>query len=597
MWNGASSSSAAAALSDRSVRKWGLGARLRGFCRDQDGALIIFGLMLFILMLMIGGLAVDLMRHENTRTRLQNTLDRSVLAAAALNQTRPPADVVRDYMLKAGLTEQLDSVQVTGNLSSSRTVSAVGVADTKPIFLHMMGIDRLDATSASEARQTASNIEIVMVLDVSGSMMNNNRLVNLKIAAKKFIDTVLDNDRHKSVSIAIVPYSAQVNTGPDLAGVFTVKYPNGAKDAVTGLTIANCFEPKPSDFTDSLALSRIAPLSMAAYADIDEDTPLDDQYYDLINDTGRNQWNYNAKPNYDAYTSCRANTYNAISLPSNDRATLKAKIDGLQTENLTSITLGMKWGATMLDPSMRSAYTEFINTGKMPPTLPNRPFDYNDPMAAKYVILMTDGEQTDHYRIADTFKYGPSSIFKSAADGKYSVRIPNGYPGRPPAAGTNEYYVPHLATATEPWLGWQSTPWNGGVEQGWQDIWQDLKLSYVIWQFYMRPLGLVMPAGGRLSEYFRLRAVYRSRYNEMAPTYATIPDMDASLNNTCDFVKAQGVTVFGIAFEATARGETVIRNCSTDGANGSHYFDVTGTQINTAFDAIASTISQLKLTQ
>ncbi|MEI6098970.1 MAG: Tad domain-containing protein, partial [Alphaproteobacteria bacterium] len=117
MWNGASSSSAAAALSDRSVRKWGLGARLRGFCRDQDGALIIFGLMLFILMLMIGGLAVDLMRHENTRTRLQNTLDRSVLAAASLNQTRPPADVVRDYMLKAGLTEQLDSVQVTGNLS------------------------------------------------------------------------------------------------------------------------------------------------------------------------------------------------------------------------------------------------------------------------------------------------------------------------------------------------------------------------------------------------------------------------------------------------------------------------------------------------
>jgi len=438
------------------------------------------------------------------------------------------------------------------------------------------------------------------VLDVSGSMMFNGKIGNLKTAAKKFIDTVLDNDTHKNVSIAIVPYNAQVNTGPDLAGVFTVKYPNGAKDAVTGLSIANCFEPKPSDFTDSLALSRTAPLSMAAYADIDDSAPLDDYYYDLKDDSGLAKEETIAKPNYDNERMvCRSDSYNTISLPSNDRATLKAKVDGLQPHSNTAITLGMKWGATMLDPSMRSAYTEFINTGKMPPTLPNRPFDYDDPMAAKYVILMTDGAHVESFPIADDFKYGPSSIFKSAADGKYSVRIPNGYPGRPPAAGTNEYYVPHLATATEPALGWQSTPWNGGVEQGWQDIWQDLKLSYVIWQFYMRPLGLVTPAGdgSKIKEFFKIQTAFQTRYYEMVYQYASSADMDASLNKTCDFVKAQGVTVFGIAFEALPKGETVIRNCSTDGANGSHYFDVTGTQINTAFDAIASAISQLKLTQ
>ena len=573
MWNGASSSSAAAALSDRSVRKWGLGARLRGFCRDQDGALIIFGLMLFILMLMIGGLAVDLMRHENTRTRLQNTLDRSVLAAASLNQTRPPADVVRDYMLKAGLTEQLDSVQVTGNLSSSRSVSAVGVVDTKPIFLHMMGIDRFDATGASEARQTASNIEIVMVLDISGSMEANNKMANLKIAAKNFIDTVLDNDTHKSVSIAIVPYNAQVNTGPDLAGVFTVNNRNGVANA-------NCFEPERAAFTTSLALSRTAPLSMAAYADIDSDTEHINKYYGPET----------AIPNTDPYSyECTRNPDDDISLPSNDRAKLKAKIDGLQPWGHTSITLGMKWGATMLDPSMRSAYTGFINTGKMPATLPNRPFDYGDPMAAKYVILMTDGKHEVHRRITDTFKYGPSGIFKSAADGKYSVRIPNGYPGRPSAAGTNEYYVPHLnaeGNADKPEY-WRATAWNDGVEQGWQDIWKDLTPTYVAWQFHARALGTD-----------RNRSIVSGdRFDAMVQVYATTADMDASLNQTCDFVKAQGVTVFGIAFEAPARGETAIRNCSTDGANGSHYFDVTGTQINTAFSAIASTISQLKLTQ
>jgi len=128
---------------------------------------------------------------------------------------------------------------------------------------------------------------------------------------------------------------------------------------------------------------------------------------------------------------------------------------------------------------------------------------------------------------------------------------------------------------------WQATPWNNGLEQQWQDIWKELKVSYVAWQFFARPLG----------------TSFNTQFNAMVQQYASAADMDASLNQTCDFVKAAGVTVYGIAFEAPPVGQTAIRNCSTDPATGSHYFAADGLQIQTAFRTIAANMSMLKLTQ
>jgi Flp pilus assembly protein TadG len=59
----------------------------RQFARGESGSLTIFSLFVILCMLMIGGLAVDFMRQESTRARLQSTLDRAILAAADMDQT------------------------------------------------------------------------------------------------------------------------------------------------------------------------------------------------------------------------------------------------------------------------------------------------------------------------------------------------------------------------------------------------------------------------------------------------------------------------------------------------------------------------------
>ena len=522
--------------------------RFRG---SDEGSLTIFALMLFVLMIAMAGVAIDVMRYEATRTQLSNTLDRCTLMAASLHQTLDPQDVVEDCVAKAGLAEQLQSVTVTDAMNS-REVRSFAVADTKPMFLHLIGIDRFDAKSASGATQKITNVEISLVLDVSGSM-SGAKIANLKRAASDFVDTMLDNDPDHRVSIAIVPYNAQVNLGPTLRAKYNATHLHNVADV-------NCLELPAAAFS-APGISRSLPLPMMAYSDHYFGTNTSNVF------TGPADAAY-ARPNF-AANFCNKTTNNVVRLPSQNRATLKSQINALTAGGNTSITLGMKWGTALLDPEARSIYSEYISAGQMNANLAGRPFDYDDNESMKVVVLMTDGEHVAHDRITDPYKTGPSPIYKSPGDGNYSI-----YHATQP--GANKYWVPHLN-------GWRPTAWTNtgtpAVQQNWEDIWANLKLSYVAWQFYGRPYGAT---------------AYNNAINTMRAVYASAPAMDAQLQTTCTQAKENGVIVYGIAFEAPLNGQTQISRCAS---SAQHYFAANGAEIGTAFDTIASNLTMLKLTQ
>ena len=68
----------------------------KGFVQREDGTITVFATVVFVLMIGLGGIAIDLMRYEAQRTQLQYTLDRAVLAAAALDQEKSTQDVVQN---------------------------------------------------------------------------------------------------------------------------------------------------------------------------------------------------------------------------------------------------------------------------------------------------------------------------------------------------------------------------------------------------------------------------------------------------------------------------------------------------------------------
>ncbi len=544
---------------------------LRRFRSDESGALVIFALMLVTLMLMMGGIAVDVMRYEARRTSLQNTLDRSTLAAASLTQALDPEAVVNDYFLKAGLAQYLRSVTVTESLNA-RIVSAEALADALPLFLPMMGVDDFLAPGTSTAEQRIGDIEIILVLDVSGSM-SGTKLANLKLAAVDFVNTVKAGDDEHHISIGIVPYNAQVNLGPTLRGKFTAIDQHG----VAGV---DCLELPDSVFTQTM-MPRDLELQMMAYADVSSSTWKGDGYTETTDSA-------NATANYGS-ASCKQNADNIVRLPSDDPGALNGFINGLDAAGNTSIVLGLKWGVALLDPDMRSTFTDLIGTGDIPATIPDRPMDYEADVM-KIIVLMTDGEHVAHERIKDGYKTGPSPIFRSIGDGRYSIRHTT---GRPTLAGANEYWVPHLdPTGTTTAAAWQAAPWDSGTgvtQMNWQDIWASQRFDWVAWQLYARALG---------GDSSSLRSSnFTAITNTITGNWKSASEMDTRLQQACTAARAQDVIIYGIAFQATTSGQAQIRNCSTDGASGSHYFNATTLNIGSAFDAIATNISQLRLTQ
>ena len=536
--------------------------RLRRFARDEDGSMMIFVLSLVVIMLMIGGMAVDLMRREQRETLLQQTGDRASLAAAKLTQNLNPTSVVEDYFDKAGLSQYLTGVNVDEGVNF-RTVRVDAEAELKPFFMQMMGIDTLRVPAASTAEQRITNVEIMLVLDVSGSM-SGAKIANLKTAAKEFVDTVKLRDTENRITISVVPYNAQVNLGLTLRSQYNATNLHDVANV-------NCLEV-PTTMFSSTGISRTTAIPMMAFADTTSGTPQTDGYTSWTSTASSGARINTANP------FCRNTAANIVRLPSVNTATIKTNIDALVAAGNTSITLGMKWGVALIDPGARPMYTTLINAGQIPAEASGRPYAWDDTDSMKVIILMTDGEHVAHTRVNDLYKTGISPIYRSTADGNYSIQHTA---NRPAVAGANEYYVPHLGA-------WQATPYNSGagvLQMNWQDVWANQRVSWVAWQLYGRALGI--DAGSRTSRYNTTMTAMRSQW-------ASVPAMDSTLQQSCTLAKSNGVVVYGIAFEAPTNGQTQILACASSPA---HYFNAQGLSITTAFRAIASNISQLRLTQ
>jgi Flp pilus assembly protein TadG len=182
----------------------------RRFLSREDGTVTIFGMMMFVLMVGVGGIAIDVMRYETQRAQLQYTLDRAVLAAASLSQTLEPEAVVRDYFETAGLQDYRLRVEVIEGLNFRR-VNAIAEMELRSLFMHMFGVRVLTSPAAGAAEERVRNIEVSMVLDISGSMGSSNRMTNLRPAARQFVTDVMgantNPEGNQLVSVSIVPYN------------------------------------------------------------------------------------------------------------------------------------------------------------------------------------------------------------------------------------------------------------------------------------------------------------------------------------------------------------------------------------------------------
>jgi Flp pilus assembly protein TadG len=562
------------------------------FQREERGAMAFFMLFVFLMMLMFGGIAVDVMRFETSRVAMQQTMDRAALAAASLKQGLDPTSVVMDYFDKADIPNDtamvsmtLPSVTVSGT-ANFRTVTATASVKSNNYFMHLLNVDYLEGPTASKAEQGVSKVEIILVVDISGSMNDNGKIGGLKTAATNFVNTVKANDSLNQVSIGIVPYNAQVNLGPLLRAEYNETHvPMNSAGVVEAVPNVNCLQ-LPTTIFDTTAIPTTLALPMASHADTVSGT--------TGSGTGYTAWSGSSGGFVFNFSNpCNATTTGVVLMPTKDKAPVLGHISNLVAGGNTSIFLGMRWGVALIDDSAKPIYKKIGSA-----SVSDRPASNSDPLTRKVIVLMTDGDHVSTNLVPDAYKTGLSNVWRSTADSNYSARFTT---GRPSCAGTNEYWVPHkwaatptgnkIAALNQPCGGaWRATAWisetgTGGtaVRQDWSQIWAVARVTWVARHLFGN-------SGVSGMGYSTMLAAFRTQ---------NMPDttMDSLLSTNCGAARLAGVEVYGIAFNAPAQGAAAISDCASE-PKGSYYFlSTSNAALNDAFQKIAANISELRLTQ
>ncbi len=548
---------------------------LSRFRDEESGALIIFSLLIFLPMVLICGLAVDIMHFESNRTIVQATIDRAVLAAADLDQELDPETVVRDYFDKAGMTHCLQTVTVDEGLNYRR-VSATTSCDFPTFFLKLIGHTKLTAPGAATAEESVKNIEISLVVDISGSMGSNNRLYNLKKAANNFVDTMIYDSDDVLTTISMIPYNASVNMGPAL----------GAQYNLTGQhNYSHCAAFDYSDYT-STSLDRATELTQLGHFDRKSNSNETDI---PITNTSRGPQPW-----------CWYGTEKQIITHSSSVSKLQTAINDLDAYGNTAIDVGMRWGVALLDPSAQVPVENLIALGEVDSSAANRPTGYETSDNLKVVVLMTDGANTTQYDLKDEFKFGFSEVHVDrvnvgAAYGQsaplYSLQIDG--MDTPDDDTDDRWYhlIPERVCD-----GWgcrdeyvHDYPDFDGVDQDeatamlWTEIFATYPKKRIYKQFYRHAYqrGFI--------DYSTMAATFYGDRSIVNSSQA-----NARLSQICFQARQKGITIFSIAFEAPSAGKNALKDCAS---SISHYYEADGNELTDVFNSISSQINHLKLTQ
>ncbi len=456
----------------------GLRHKARAFLLDTSGNMSYVAVAVSLVMMIFGGVAIDAMHAELRRTKIQNQLDRAVLAAAKTESNVAAETTVLSYFDAIGLSSTLRGIE-TDVESNTRRVRATGSESIETLFLELIGEDTLDVGGLAEAQEAVARQEISLVLDISGSMRFGNKMDDLRPAAVSFVQTVLEGSDQATINL--VPYAGQVNPSQAVFDYLGGVAPAPANpDSPEAVAAAEAFVAGTPSSCLEIAVSDFATANLPAQGSL-----MTPHFMNWTIAADVMDWGWCPQE------------HNAIIYASDDLAALTNRLNTMRMHDGTGTHYGMRWGLSLLSPEAQPLFSHLASQGVVANDKSSLPLSWNNEASDKYLVLMTDGAITDQYRPSD-------------------------------------FYDPENAT----------------VELG-------------------------SRSGDRQS--------MTRRSENLTSFYAQ-----------CDLAKANNVTVYTIAFQASSSGRTEMRNCASSEA---HFFNVEDSTIDEAFASIARSMMALQLTQ
>ena len=376
------------------------------YYRDTRAAIVVLFALMAPVVIGAAGMALDFAQAYLVQQRLSQAIDAAALAATAISSDQNVIEQkVQDFFDVNYPPEKLGAtfdpeVLVEGNL-----VTVTGSARYNTFFLTLIGIEDIDVDAETVVQREVKGLEVVLVLDNTGSMASNNNIGKLRTATCEFIEILYGTydadatedclDRYDGfvepisefVKVGLVPYSTSVNVGPyglgydDAGNSYDTAFLNNpldltfSNDANTDICIL-----EEDDGTD--VLDHEGPWYMYRWCrDKDDDSAL------------CNYWNNYICTGYNSYGNCSSYTYSpgaqgvyrapnyqcpaAAVLPlTDDMTALKDRVNEMQARGWTFGNIGMAWGWRMLSPD--APFTEGV--------------EWDNEAYRKVIVMMTDGD-------------------------------------------------------------------------------------------------------------------------------------------------------------------------------------------------------------
>ena len=322
-------------------------ASFKDYLQSVSGqASVIFALVLVPLCLSVGA-AVDYLGANQARTQLQAALDGAAMAmATATDKTDSEREALGLEFLVSNL-EGFDLAKVDARIKISKDAIIVSAAYPYPTsFMGLAGIDAVPIERQSQVMGSRDlNAELVMVLDYSKSMDDDDKYIRMREAASEMIDQLVAGKGDASVKVGLVPFSSMVHTSMPAAYV---------TQTASGPTWSGCTQDRRHPYNIGVS------------------TPTSDNAtkWGYIDPSGQNA----APMNCPAYTK---NKINIIPL-TEDAGAIKSQLSDMKPIGYTNIPLGVEFGWNLLDPAEPFAEAAA----------------YDDKDTRKFIVILTDGVQT-----------------------------------------------------------------------------------------------------------------------------------------------------------------------------------------------------------
>lgn len=345
------------------------------FASNERGAVaLVFALSCIVLML-VAGLAVDAARYQDLSTRMQQALDSATLAAAKMLADSGASDEEIRARANAYFNASIPSFGVKPtsltplDIRIDRKSGSVEIASHAAVPSFFGGIAALPKVAMLNKKSKVvfdlAKVELAMVLDITGSMNQANKLRDMQSAANLAMDTLAETALDPaSIRVALAPYSAAVNVGPLAASVRAVPPVEVCSNNFLGWTTC---KTAMGSIVDTCVIERKGAdaLTDTAPAALDK----------IANMTDPSWGNYICPP--------------SIILPLTELSKIdeiKSVIKGYRADGSTAGHIGTQWGWYLLSPKWASV---------LPSESAPRPYDEKD--VKKAMIIMTDGKFNTSY--------------------------------------------------------------------------------------------------------------------------------------------------------------------------------------------------------